>query len=262
MIMYSRILIALILFLPTTLFAQATIVEDRANKGQLKRMVYEQWDDWQPSPETNWLGFPVNLQGFIYWRILHNAYYNGEDLRPWRPDGPFMQQYASLALQEKHDQQIADSMEAVLRTNLSTHIQMSGEDLDIAYRIFFGPKFTALFTEIETDIAEFSVMYPEVFQKISAAKSFQDFREILDIARDDISQVHAAYMDKGKRIEAYLELLHQLEKRQLWINKYLGQYALLSRFPTHEQAERTRKQLEKSYLPNDARIVRQILEKF
>jgi len=85
---------------------------------------------------------------------------------------------------------------------------------------------------------------------------------MLDIAHDDISQVHASYMDKGKRIEAYLEILHQLEKRQLWLNKYLGQYALLSRFPTHEQAERTRKQLEKAYPPNDARIVRQILEKF
>jgi len=260
--MINRILITLIMFLPTTIFAQATVVQDRANVGQLKRMVYEQWDDWQPSPETNWLGFPVNLEGFIYWRILHNAYYTGEDLRPWRIDGPAMQEMGSLVMQEQDDQKIADSMEAVLRTNISTHVQMSGADLDIAYRIFFGPRFNRLFDLIETDITTFSGLYPAEFQKISAAKSFQDFREMLDIAHDDISQVHASYMDKGKRIEAYLEILHQLEKRQLWLNKYLGQYALLSRFPTHEQAERTRKQLEKAYPPNDARIVRQILEKF
>jgi hypothetical protein len=262
MIMHNRILITLMLLLPATLFAQATVVEDRANVGQLKRMVYEQWDDWQPSPETNWLGFPVNLAGFIYWRILHNAYYTGEDLRPWRADGPFMQDYGSLALQEQHDQQIADSMEAVLRTQMSTHVQMSGGELDIAYRIFFGPKFSALFDQMDTDIASFAGLYPDVFSTISATKSFRDFLEMLDITQDDISQVHAAYMDKGKRIEAYLGILHQLEKRQLWLNKYLGQYALLSRFPTHDQAERTRKQIQKSYSPNDARIVREILEKF
>jgi hypothetical protein len=260
--MIKRILFVITMFLPVLLFAQVTVVEDRANTGQLKRMVYQEWDDWQPSPGTNWLGFPVDLEGFIYWRILHNAYYNGDDLRPWRNGGPFMQDYGSLALQEEHDQQIADSMEAVLRTQLSTHVQMSGGELDIAYRMFFGPKFSALFSEIDTDITTFSSLYPDVFSKVSATQRFRNFLETLDITQDDIDQVHAAYMDKGKRIEAYVGILHQLEKRRFWLNKYLGQYALLSKFPTHEQAERTRKQLEKTYPPNDGRIVRQILEKF
>jgi membrane-bound lytic murein transglycosylase len=173
-----------------------------------------------------------------------------------------MQQYGSLALQEQHDQQIEDSMEAVLHTQLSTYVQMSGGELDIAYRIFFGPKFRALFEQMDTDIASFAGLYPDVFSTISATQRFRDFMEMLDITQDDISQVHAAYMDKGKRIEAYLGLLHQLEKRRFWLNKYLGQYALLSKFPTHEQAERVRKQIQKSYSPNDGRIVRQILEKF
>ena len=260
--MIKRILFVITMFLPVLLFAQVTVVEDRANTGQLKRMVYQDWDDWQPSPETNWLGFPVNLAGFIYWRILHNAYYTGEDLRPWRNGGPFMQQYGSLALQEQHDQQIEDSMEAVLHTQMSTHVQMSGGELDIAYRIFFGPKFRALFDQMDTDIASFAGLYPDVFSTISATQRFRDFLETLDITQDDIDQVHAAYMDKGKRIEAYLGILHQLEKRRFWLNKYLGQYALLSRFPTHDQAERTRKHIQQSYSPNDARIVREILEKF
>ena len=260
--MFKHILLVTILFLPVGLSAQVTVVEDRANKGQLKRMVYEEWDDWQPSPETNWIGLPVNLQGFIYWRLLHNPYYTGQDLRPWHPTGPFMEQYGSLLLQEQHDQQIEDSMQAVLQTQLSTHVQMSGGALDIAYRIFFGPKFNTLFSEIDADITGFSKAYPEVFSKISNTKSFRDFLESLDITQDDINQVHAAYMDKGKRIEAYLEILHQLEKRQLWLNKYVGQYALLARFPTHEEAERTRKQLQKAYPPNDARIVKEILKTF
>lgn len=262
MIMHKRTWLFLMLLFPIALFGQATVVEDRPNRGQLKRMVYEQWDDWQPSPETGWLGFPVNLEGFIYWRILHNNYYNGEDLRPWRLDGPFMQQYGALLAQEQHDRQIADSMEAVMRTQVSTHVQMSGGELDIAHRIFFGPKFNAMFAQIDGDLAHFALQYPDVFQKISGTKNFQDFLEMLDITRDDIEQVHAAYLDKGKRIEAYLAILKQLEKKQGWLNQYLGQYALLSSFPTHEQAERMRKQIEKSNPPNDTRIVKAILEKF
>ena len=86
--MHNRILITLMLLLPATLFAQATVVEDRANVGQLKRMVYEQWDDWQPSPETNWLGFPVNLAGFIYWRILHTLTIPEKILGPGAPMAP------------------------------------------------------------------------------------------------------------------------------------------------------------------------------
>src|SRR4051794_1081454 len=102
-----------------------TPVKDNANNGQAKRMVSQQWDDWQPTPETGWFGIPKNLEGWFYWRVLHNGYYKGEDSRPYRPDGPFTQNYASLMLQEKDDAHIRDSVQKVMETNLATYVNMS-----------------------------------------------------------------------------------------------------------------------------------------
>ena len=60
-------------FLLFTYFLKAqtvTPVQDKANNGQLKRMVFNQWNDWQPTPNTNWLGIPKDPIGWAYWRVL------------------------------------------------------------------------------------------------------------------------------------------------------------------------------------------------
>ena len=259
--------LARIFLLTTTLFpfcshAQVTVVEDRANTGQLKRMVHAQWDDWQPDPSTNWLGLPRDLEGFLFWRVLHNRYYNGEDLRPYRTGGPFAQQYASLSMQAQADRDIRDSTEAVMKTHLSTHVQMSGSELDIAYRLYYGRKFESVFTQLERDRILFSQKHPEAWRTLSASRRHQEFIEHCEIIGDRIDQVHEAYMDKGKRIEAYMSILTELETLQQKMGAWMTQQALLARFPTPEQAERTRKEILANRKPDDSRIVKDILSKF
>jgi hypothetical protein len=252
----------MILLLPLCSHAQVLVVEDRANTGQLKRMVHEQWDDWQPDPGTNWLGLPRDLEGFLYWRVLHNRYYSGDDLRPFSTDGPFARQYASLSLQQQAGRDIRDSTEAIMQTQLSTHLQMSGSELDIAYRLYYGPKFDAIFSQLEQDPVHFLSKFPRAAQAMAGSRQFQLLTERKEILRDRIDQVHAAYMDKGKRIEAYMALHRELEQLQQRMGAWLSQQALLARFPTSGQQESIRKEIRTAYAPNDARIVKDILSKF
>src|SRR3978361_1220665 len=113
-------------------------------------MVYEQWDDWQPDPNTNWLGLPKNLEGWIWWNLVYPGYYKGEDQRPYRSDGPFVQNQVSLYLQKQDDLQIVDTSDAVKATNLATYANMSGGDLDVAYDLYFKGKFQT-HTTVELD---------------------------------------------------------------------------------------------------------------
>lgn len=252
----------LIAFVPFLSSAQMMVVEDRANTGQLKRMVHQQWDDWQPDPGTNFLGFPKDLEGFIYWRILHQRYYQGEDLRPYRSGGPFVQQYASLSQQELADRDIRDSAEAVSKTQLNTHLQMSGSELDLAYRLYFGQKFQSMCSQIESDRLLFATRYPQAYAALERSRSHQASTEALDILQDRITQVHEAYMDKGKRIEAYMSILQELDVLQRKISARMGQQALLAAFPSPQEAERQRKEITSRHRPDDAATVRRILTDF
>jgi hypothetical protein len=256
-----------LLVLPFLLFPligspQVMVVEDRAVNGQLKRMVHEQWDDWQPDPGTNWLGLPKDLEGFLYWRVIHNRYYNGEDLRPYRPDGPFAQNHASLIAQETVDRDIMDSTEEVLKTHLANHLAMSGSELDIAYRLYFGPRFRSILSQMDGDRSLFVSRYPQAWASMQGGRTEQDLTEQRELIEDRIAQVHEAYMDRGRRIEAYLSVLAELEKLQMRHSAWLGQHAALARLPHPEVMAEKRKELMSSKPPDDRAIVSQILSRF
>jgi hypothetical protein len=256
------LLILPFLLIPLIGSTQVMVVEDRAVNGQLKRMVHDQWDDWQPDPGTNWLGLPKDLEGFLYWRVLHNRYYNGEDLRPYRPDGPFAQNHASLIFQQTEDREIMDSTEEVLKTNLANHLAMSGSELDIAYRLYFGPRFRSILSQMDGDRALFVGRYPEAWASMQGGRTEENLSEQRELIEDRIAQVHEAYMDRGKRIEAYLSVLAELEKLQMRHSAWLGQQSALARLPQPEVMARKRKEVMSSRPPDDRAIVRQILSRF
>jgi hypothetical protein len=242
--------------------AQVNIVTDRANNGQLKRMVYEDWDDWQPDPGTNWLGLPKDWEGFLYWRILHGAYYRGEDRRPFAPQGPFPKEYAALLLQEQADRQIRDSTEAAFKDELATHLQRSGGDLDIAWRIYFGERFSALESEMDKALRSLALKYPGRFLDWTNSRVYSSLSESRDILSDRIRQVHEGYMDLGIRMESYLPLLTEYERLRDRYLAWCQQQSLMASLPDLPQQETLRKQLITGKPPNDRTIVQDILRKF
>lgn len=249
----------LIFFIAETTEAQSlTPVVDNANNGQLKRMVSIQWNDWQPTPDVNWLGIPKNLAGYIYWRILHRSYWRGEDSRPIRADGPFLQNYTSLFAQEMQDKKISDTTQAIMETNAATYLNMSGGSLDIPYTLFFRDKFNLVFNSIAEQLSIIQQHYPSVFNEMVVTENFQEFLEYLDIAQDRIENIHQSFLDKGKRITTYLEILRELEYKKNVITKYISQYTFIATLPKQKEINAVGSQA----IPpnNDAQIVRKILQ--
>lgn len=251
--------LAVSLFSIQTLVAQ-TPVKDNANNGQAKRMVSQQWDDWQPTPETGWLGIPKNLEGWFYWRVLHKSYYKGEDSRPYRPDGPFIQNYASLTLQEKDDAHIMDSAQKVMETNLATYLNMSGGAADVAWSMYFGKQFDELTSEIPTRLLSISNKYPVAASKMANNSHYQEYLEYLEIQKDKLQTIHNSFVDRGERIVAYLEIQKQLQQRNKVMHRMISNYIQLTKLPTAEKIEETRK--KKPVTTNDSEIVKKILTNF
>lgn len=235
-----------------------TPVQDKANNGQLKRMVYIQWDDWQPTPAVNWLGIPKNFAGYVYWRILHRSYWKGEDSRPIRADGPYVENYASLFAQEMQDKKISDATQAIMKTNTATYLNMSGGSLDIPYKLFFKDKFSSIFNDISEQLSIIQQHYPSVFNDMVVTENFQGFLEYLDITQDRIENIHQSFLDKGKRITTYLEILRELEYKKNTITKYISQYTFIATLPKQSEINT----LGNGAIPpnNDAEIVKKILQ--
>ena len=117
-------------------------------------------------------------------------------------------------------------------------------------------------SQIESDRLLFATRYPQAYAALERSRSHQASTEALDILQDRITQVHEAYMDKGKRIEAYMSILQELDVLQRKISARMGQQALLAAFPSPQEAERQRKEITSRHRPDDAATVRRILTDF
>jgi hypothetical protein len=188
-------------------------VQDKANRGQLKRMAMQQWDDWQPTPETGFLGLPKDPRGWFFWRVLHRDYYRGEDSRPYRADGTFVRNYASLIAQERDDRAIRDSLQAVALASAATYTSMSGGAGDITYTLYFQKQFDELFTEVPRRMAELQRTQPLAAAKMKENTYYRKYLEFADISRDRVGIIHGSFVDRGERMLAYLELAKELRRQ-------------------------------------------------
>lgn len=224
------------------LYAQFTydIVQDKPNNGQLKRMVFIKWDDWEPSTKTI-LGIPLNAKGFAFWRVLNNKYYTGEDRRPYRLDGgPFIKNYADLNIQERSDKKITDTTEKIRNTHAATFMNMSGGTADIAYSLYFKKKFESVFDAFDNWASGMRLEYPTAYDACMKSAYFKKFHEYLDITKDRVKANHEAFVDKGVRIEAYINIYKELDEKYKVISKYMAGQVQLSKLPTQKQLKQSR----------------------
>lgn len=200
------------------------VVTDHANEGQLKTMVYEQWDDWQPNPNTNWLGIPKNFEGYIWWNWIYPSYYHGEDQRPFRLNGPFVANTASLTIQTGIDADIQDTTNAINNTNLATFINMSGGTFDVPYEMYFKKEFFKLTTVGVDYILKLSTSNKLAYTRLVASKVYADYMEELDIQTSRIATIHNSFVEKGARIIAYLDVKKRLGFSNEVLQNYIANY--------------------------------------
>lgn len=245
-----------LLFIPFCAECQAS---DPGNEGQLKRMVFQQWDDFQPDPTTDWIGIPNNFEGWLFWNVLWNSYYHGPDRRPYRTDGPFVLNGVALADQNSTDSRISDTLAKVRDAAIATDINMQGGSLDIAYDMYFSKCFTRLTTVANNYIDnKLKVESPLAYSRLIVAKPYATYLEQLDILTSRISTIHKSYLDRGKRILVYLVIKKDLETANAVIGNFIQNYIGIMSLPDMK----TISNVHPAVPTDDGAIVTQIMSTF
>ncbi len=220
-------------------------------------MVFNQWDDWQPDPSTNWLGIPKNPIGWAYWRVLHHDYWNGEDKRPWKTGGQFQQNYLSLLAQKNLDQKMVDTTNAMMETNLATALSMSGGVADIPYQLYFKNKFDDLYKDVMAYFQALQIKYPAAFNEMMNSQNGKKYVEFLDVEKDRIETIHELFVDRGSRMVSYFKILSELQPASEVIKNYVLSYMRLASMPPPEKIQHP---VEPDYYnSDDSKIVQELL---
>ena len=248
-----------VLLLPYLLIGQTvTPVQDKANNGQLKRMVFNQWNDWQPTPNTNWLGIPKDPIGWAYWRVLHHAYWKGEDKRPWKTGGQFQQNYLSLLAQKNSDGKMVDTTNAMMETNLATALSMRGGIADLPYQLYFENKFADLYQDVTNYYEALQTKYPASYNQMMNSANGKKYIEFLDVEKNRIETIHGLFVDRGSRMLSYFKILNTLQPACEEIKNYIRSYMLLAKLPPPQKIQQPAKPAISD--STDEQIVRDLLK--
>jgi hypothetical protein len=217
-------------------------------------MVFQKWNDWS--------GYN-KLVALIYWNIIHKKYKNGGDLRPYKLGGQFEQNYASLSLQEEDDHKIMDTANKTMETHVATYLSMAGGSLDIPYAIYFENKFKSI-TSVVTDVVEQQIKKndPTAYSLIQTSTDYENYLEFLVVENDRIQNIHNAYLDKGARIQSYIDIQTAMEAANKAIEKKITAIYALAKIPTINQVQNSAsiKSIAGQSPANDAAAVNNILK--
>lgn len=238
-----------------------TPVQDPGMLGQYKRMVFKQWNDWQPNPTTTWLGWPKNPEGWFFWRVLNPKYYKGKDLRHMKTGGVFYQHYAAASEQGVKDENIKDTAYLTMKQSIATDLNMTGGDADMPWNIYFKKKFEGLFKQVSDAFAYVQLHYPDQYARMMQENNTEQLIEYFDMTKDRIQAIHHAFVDRGERMNDYFSILKALEPKvnlALAYCKVNIRYARVPR-PTQILSVDT---AGINIRNNDADVVREILMKW
>jgi hypothetical protein len=241
-----------------------TPVRDPGVRGQMKRMVYQQWNDWKPDPRWHTVWYPPfwvprNVEGSVFWGVLHRRYWKGTDRRPYRKDGPFVQNYVSLIAQKQQDLKIEDSMKRVYNTYLKTYISMSGGEADIAWTIYFKKAFNREMKDITSKMNNLALRFPRAFNSYTTNSRFKEYTQYLEGIKQRVHIVHQLFVGRGERILDYLKILNDLESHNRIMNEHIADAIFKSKYPTPEEEKKYENMPPAPGAKSDKDIVIQIM---
>lgn len=252
------------LFISLSVNAQTfRAVKDPGLNGQLKRMVDQQWNDWQPDPTWKFFGtIPRDPTGALMWGVLNRSYWKGEDKRSYKPGGEFQQNLSALLLEREASKRVSDSVAAVKNQELATLANMAGGAADQPYQLYFKQKFSALSEEFTGSYNSVLKYSPMAFQKMKQSAVYKNYQEKYDILLNRIEIIHTGLLEKGARTEAYFNILRQFHSLVDLSAEYCS---LFIRTDKKQQLFLKKKQFElnrtDSIANNDKQIVERILIK-
>lgn len=239
-------------------------VKDPGLNGQLKRMVDQQWNDWQPDPTwRKFLGvdvWPRDATGSLMWGVLNRSYWKGQDKRPYRPGGQFQQNLAALTVEKLEAEKTADSVDAIAKQQMATYVNMLGGAGDIAYSLYFKEKFNTELEAFKNSFEKVLLYRSLAYEEMKKQQRYKLFQQNYEVIVDRIETIHQAFMEKGARIEAYFNILNDLQGAVANATLYCNTFIKVDK--ANQIALKKKKyELEQVYKPaaSDKEIVRKIL---
>lgn len=206
------------------------VVQDRANRAQLGRMVYKHWDVWEPTPDwKKILGVPVypkNVGGYLFWGILHNNY-RKSDKRPYRDGvGPGDIYETHLLSERATERHVRDSLEVMMKGELSTYASKAGGAMDVPYMTYFKDVFQELFEEVPNLLLKVNQRDPRIYSAFVETDFYKGYSEFTEVTMSDIKAINDSYSDRGKKINAYLEVKRKFERQNKRAKDILGRMTI------------------------------------
>lgn len=234
--------------------AQEIVYDDGLN-GQIKRMVFMEWDDWNPNPRRNY-------QGFLFWQIANRSYYRGGDLRPYRVGGEFDEDYTSLLVQREYEYKVKDSLEKMAKEEALNLLNLSGGHLDDAYHTYFKRGFNQLKEELALGERKLMTLHPAEYGKYLSDEAVIQYKEyFIAYIEDRVQTTNTDIANKGDRILAYLAIKKEWESEHSKMLKILKSYHVQGlNIGIIELSRGIR--FSSSIQVDDSRIVREILQNF
>jgi len=265
--MYKKVFLFPVLLLPVLSYGQIP-ARDPGLRGQLKRMVSTQWDDWMPNPHSHRVLFvrvPYNVYGWTYWRTgSRKGYYKGKDRRPMRIGGPFDTHLAAAFQYKSSTEKEYDSVKVSAKKALTTDVSMRGGVFDLPYKIYFKAKYIDLFATESRALKKLQYQYPKQWQKMlnEPKGTTKGLLEYFALTQDRIENIHKAYMDRGDRMILYFKILDELEEKVTFTLNYCRVNVEVANYPTKSQMRKAFKRGDVDYNASDKEIVRYILKNY
>ena len=136
---------------------------------------------------------------------------------------------------------------------------MTGGNGDIAYNLFFKRKFNEIFDEVNEWLKGMQAESPKALEACMNSEYFKNFVEYVEITKDRIKAIHESFVDKGVRMEGYLEIYQELSQKYNVLSHYLAGQVRLSKFPTQARLKEIK---EIPVTTSDKEIVNEILSNF
>lgn len=193
---------------------------DKAIEGQLKRMVYIQWDDWRPRP-TSW-------SGFFYWNWTWRKYYRGNDKRPYKVGGNFEQDLGAYNWYKNDEADIQDEVTKEAQHDALEFAAKQGGVLDYPYNFYYKDIFDKLNAEIATEAGKLALFNAKAYELFIKDRYYKDYlEEFVPFIKERVETTHEGIAERGDRILSYIAIQRQYEEKNAFIKNLMQMYKKL-----------------------------------
>lgn len=269
--MKANFLTVLLFIFPLFVSAQRTKkIIDRALIGQEKRMVFQEWGDWQPHRRKFFWGSDMGDADLQYaqvwgWMAPKNRRYKaGADIRPLRAGGEETQRFAKLKVMENQSESIKKNIDSIYRRSFAdmahnTNLTASADPLYLLYyRRMLEP--LQKFPENPSTAMQWGIKNPAILSQLKNTGQYKQLQQKLVLAKETYEQGRKLDMPRGKRFLMYHKALMSWREFQKMLFSAVNQNDLYLTYT--QQLKNVNANIKNIPEQNDKEIVYGIMQRY